>query len=1148
MYTTYYVDVSNSFNPHLSATALSPTYVMDSGVSITTTNQTMIGSNVVYFPPFEYVYINTSIIGLQHREIGLTENDCLNWHQFLAHMRFKRFDWKTPITMSDFRNQHVGLSAVPTTIIYKLKGERILIDAEEHYVGNSTIGYDIQMGFDTGVNIIANKPYCFSYKLPPHQISMVGGSDDVGEHDIPLEHGATLPSAFGPSMYGMLITNQGSDPYKLNFKNLNGNSLRFLAGTHINLYFMNGMIQTSEGVSLNENSDIVFERMFVNKFSGEWNSLNDIFYGVNGKNIKNYYWTDDVYLSSLMLNQFYYVGNNNSSYGYNVTLDNMWINASGYIGNILNRNFNVYNSTLRADYTLLTFKQYDCDINIVNSLVVTRDNAFENIGDPSTQKKPLQIFNCTVCWGNMIAADPTKSFVLNSDNIQYNYKRGVFVSDIQDYPPDMPPPRSIMTSAVELITKDRLSYFHPDFSGISISVKNSNQTSTNILTGLPWANGTYVQSRPDYLTLEYNTGHPGLGVDHVVEYSNVAIGVSVYGWVQGLQNVWWDVDADGIIGNSTVVRDGIGALYFDTFNNKSYNWISDETNVSPGDSVSFDIIDGDVTDFVNVYNPLEYVWNFSDTTKNIITTATSVSHEFQYSGVYDVGVDVKSYHGFYYVTDKKNSVIRVTSVPLFDFVVVNMDGSTPTNYYAGRQYLLSATNITDVGVYSITDIEYKYGENLDGDLFYNNSFTTPVDLTLMESERYPSCMRKRVVFNANSNTFAFGGNKYTTPIVFPHPIGWSNFAMAAHSIDGSYALLTKQYFIEIKEDVYYVDLSIEYENQDHWLTNTTGFIDTFENGVFNPGWSTNFSNGMTIVDMWGDKSATQIVGSQTIKMFDEVISSDFDVEFSLVRTDPNTSPMVSFVCSNNTMSIVWDYKNSSIRITGTRVDDANTVIQYIKHGFAYDLRCDNSLKSVVFKVNGTSKTIMYKFNNEGEWIDSGYITQQMGSISAINCMLGSYIGIGYFMGTASSGFFITNGTTEDYPLTFTQFATRVNSTALAYDKYLCKNYRKLLPTQNLNVIVPVTITHWLSSTMIGPWVLQFEKRTSPKITTSLELAMLKNGVIYNSDSTGVLKIGKTYDMYIVWNGTQKLIQIPEKWKASKYSVSNVIGSTIKMAK
>jgi hypothetical protein len=406
--------------------------------------------------------------------------------------------------------------------------------------------------------------------------------------------------------------------------------------------------------------------------------------------------------------------------------------------------------------------------------------------------------------------------------------------------------------------------------------------------------------------------------------------------------------------------------------------------------------------------------------------------------------------------------------------------------------------------------------------------------------KYPS---RYFVTESNVGDFMYGGGVYSRAIKFPHPIGTSNISVAVQSMDGKHIAKSTTVFVDIQEDVYYVDLDVEYEDTVGSITNTSYFYDNFETDTFNSGWSTIFKANTQIRKMWGNDYVAEPLSNVERTLLGTVdVPVGYTVEWLFVRDDKSSDATIRFV-GDRQLEITWSYINKAVSID---IDNARYTTVNHPSNASQDLRCDGSIKSIAFKLTNT--TLYIKFNNVGDWVSVATFVS-LGDLTDMTLQAQTGVGFGYFYADAVSGLPDTYGSSQDHPLTYTQFKNRVNNniSVNAYDKYKCKGYRQVPDRDFFDVQVPITIEGWgdLGST----WCLAFNPYGTSGIAQDFSLAMLRNGVIYNMKKSGRLLLVNTLDMFIVWNmsvGTKRVYQHPLKWKSSPYYVSNLVGTTIKI--
>lgn len=1122
----YYVNVDNNYKPHLSAAPVdangqAPRYVVNN-VTYWNTEDTSINSDgatkQIFFPPYE----SSLALG----DWGRTPTDALNWHQFLAHLRFKKHTY--PSATSN--------GSLVTTVVYKLFGTRILVDAYEHNVGNDEFGYDIPIGFDPN-----------TYYTTDHNFSYVNqdGSD---------------PGTSVLSMPNIVITSHLQTPWVLQFDELNGLALRFLAfGT--NVTFANGMIQTSEGESLDVNSDIVFERLIPHPNDRtKWLSVNDAYYGYafsgltyGDENIIKY---PDLYSYDMANRQYsprYAMSGGNSKW----LFDNMWISSSGYLGMYMSPSIRFLNSTIRSDFTLSTYRNTYDSISFENCILVCRDDGFEDFGSNIHKEiQPYTIDGSVVCWNSRNAGDPSGTFIKTFNNVQTGYKRGVFVSEVQDAPPDLPPPASVFTSAVADLGSDlsRISYLHEDFSGITLTSENLTINEWSKFRGISYDGATlddevqsnsyvidYVVSQltdsvaeqyvVDKIYLNVTNRIPKASSTQTFQYRAASIYIDGY---YSFENLWYTVDdSTAATCKNFVVRDGVGALYFPTYFPEFFDISLTSYEQYPSIPFNATVYDGTYSGFVSSFSPSVYNWGFDKVgNANVSYTSASTSATTPMTistlGSYNSYCYVVSNKGFYSCRSKDVLSFVQYGEPAFSVVLLNTDGTYVTNVYAGRDYLLSATNTSVYSDETIKRFLVLYGNNTP------YSSTNPnTSVAVWSTDRASN--------ESNIGQFVTSGNSLTSTIRFNDSFGWANIDCLAFGFDGSYLKSSLTKFVEVKEDVYFVDLSLEYENSKEQTLNSF-FSDDFETGSFQTGWSNNFTTFYNLKDMWGDFVAYSPT-NKTVQLFNKSISGDFDVKFSIVRdvTTQASTFVVSF-SDGSKLDIIWDSIAKTISIFKSSV----LVISKSLYDYVNDLRCPNSIRSIDFHIERVGGVVSVSYILADGW--SSFSTLgYMGSDCTLSYTGSTGMGLGYFNGESDSGFPIIDGTTEDYPLTFSQFRTRLNSTGMLYDKYYCRGYRLVNSNESITVGKNTTILAWSSLSdpiKYGPWVLAFAAGSNTVV--DFTKARMRDGIIYNTTTLGKLTLGTVFDVFAVWSGIPTDIkQKADYWKGSRHKLSKIVGSTIK---
>ena len=178
------------------------------------------------------------------------------------------------------------------------------------------------------------------------------------------------------------------------------------------------------------------------------------------------------------------------------------------------------------------------------------------------------------------------------------------------------------------------------------------------------------------------------------------------------------------------------------------------------------------------------------------------------------------------------------------------------------------------------------------------------------------------------------------------------------------------------QDVYYVDLSLDYKNSsDGWMTLDTGIYDTFESGSFDSNWGSLVSSNCTITTMYNQKVAVDSDATQSpIFALTNPIGGDIDLSFSFVRTSRTEKPefrLVAYGTSTTIFKVVWDYELSIINVSS---EEKTYKFKYntTPLGYVNDLRCSNSLRELNIRITGNTSesewTFSYKLKDD--WIDT----------------------------------------------------------------------------------------------------------------------------------------------------------------------------------
>jgi len=266
------------------------------------------------------------------------------------------------------------------------------------------------------------------------------------------------------------------------------------------------------------------------------------------------------------------------------------------------------------------------------------------------------------------------------------------------------------------------------------------------------------------------------------------------------------------------------------------------------------------------------------------------------------------------------------------------------------------------------------------------------------------------------------------------------------------------------------------------------------------------------------------------------------------------------------ISIIWEYLNSRMRVTKrsnqenyTYVDDT---IPYSSSVYAYDLRCDNSLRQIDFRITNDTEDgnieLYYTLSNSTEQQydgDLGTINGHMPNVwmNVSGNTLKS--GFGYFDLNANYGFGYMRGS-EDYPLTYTQFRDFIgNASSVKYgDIFKLRGYRSIQLDKFAQIKADdIYFMDWDNS-LYGPWIFNFANGSLPEAqkiqnyTVDLSKVSMYNGIIYNSYSLtyfGTLKIRKLFDVMLTWKKSNGTILFTTTYRRdSKYLTYNMFGSTI----
>lgn len=597
---------------------------------------------------------------------------------------------------------------------------------------------------------------------------------------------------------------------------------------------------------------------------------------------------------------------------------------------------------------------------------------------------------------------------------------------------------------------------------------------------------------------------------------------------------------DNVQDRFTSIRDGIGPF---TFVEMPDVYISaNPDSVAMTESAVFTNRD---TSYDVTYLPNGYEWDFGDDNVSA-TTSGGVEHTYLLPNYYDISMDVYSRNRWYSkTTDIKYRVELSGSDYTLDLYKWTTDGFdtflvSATSASIFDTIVMSAVNVSeypeDIVVYESWSHDFSdtYSGNISSDL--NDGFKYS-NGTEDESHIYISSGVYDVYFTAkqSDNTLI---TKYKTLDVYNHD-----------------------------QSIYYVDLSLEYEDINTWITKPTIINDDFEIGALDSGWGVTFKSMYGVATMWdemvayGDGSVTQLL--------DNPFHYDFDAEFSFVREERETNTIFEIKSIlNSVLKIEWDYVGD--RILVYHYGELIIVPYNLKdYGYVKDLRCSNSLRKLKIKItNDDGGNLTFQYSMDGvNWINTTILDDR--SISDVDKRLlvdvttNDTTGFGYIRIQSKYGLPYTFGS-EDVPLTYNEFKARVEINGIGdyNDKYLCRNHRKIAEPLNVNSSKYYEIDSW-DMDRYGPWMIIVDYNTN--ITkyeggsdVSFVGCMISNGIIYNlaESSNGNryainLKLSFAYDMFIVWQGVSSssnngvIELLKSKWMNRTSEYKEIVGGTIK---
>lgn len=1041
-----------------------------------------------------------------------TINDPLNWYQFLGSLA----DTHHPLDTYTAPDEY-------DTVVYRLTGSRIIDGTDSLFISGN---YIINIGFTA--HDVVDHPY-----VPPES--------HIKHHVITNWNDLSLT---------------GDDPYRITCT-ADSHHIRFRAYT-TSVHFMNGMIQTGDGGT--QGGSLLFERYIYNEIPSPYYGMKLPFEYITQYSNGYNYPTAKTY-KSMDVNLFEF--------------DNMWITSNGGL-NLIGSCFNFYNSFVRSAHAVTIVKNISNSITFHNSIVGFHDYALQDeyssymANNPNKQNvdtiRPINFGGgCAICQTEIGDCDPNKKFINTYGELLLEFQRGEFFDPYQTLSNlYATPPLSIATSAISSLGTSNLNYINAPWNSLS---------AVSINTTAKFKSQYYGISKKKVTITSYQSK---------TTTTALFLQNSVGSTICTTSNAWFNsVNSDGTVYTS-VHRDGIGPLYFPSFgvdpvNSESVHGYINGQEYTPYISCDSNMLEiGDANTyyandeaFKTHFNPSLYQY--------VATTINGLSGD----GVHNTSIGTVSNSDVYISEDSltvigngpsntipnvyyhsfnrwyRRGVYAKTSVKYvvnasYAFYIKDLNGNTidPTVgiMYAGRNYSIVITNTT-----VSTD-------------------TTPMcDSLLIEVNKFnPSCEQ---IFTPSVGGIAYVGGTTTYSFTPLKPTRWTNIDIVIRNADGSYSTLSNRYNIQETNRIFYADISSDYESSDAVLDYNTRAYDTFANGVITyDGWVSSMTRHFAVNKINSDWSlvTTDNYDTQLTSLSATDADTDpfvFDYKFSMVRS--NISDVVYFIIKDPgniwNINIAWEYLNSRITITktGRNVPSTEYTIPYSSTGYAYDLRCDNSLRSIDFRITNENGNIdLYYGLGNTELVQVDFNLGTIGGLIAnvwIKVLGSTYkSGFGYFDLNASYGFNMVRGT-EPYPMTFTQFRDFIiNPKLVKYgDIFKLRGYRSI-PMDAFGPIQAddLYFTDW-NNAVYGPWIFNFSDAnktnalsTRAKFTINLSKVSMYNGIIYNSYSKfyyGSLVIRKLYDVMLTWKvsggANGDVVCAPTYRRDSKALTYNMYGST-----
>jgi len=566
-------------------------------------------------------------------------------------------------------------------------------------------------------------------------------------------------------------------------------------------------------------------------------------------------------------------------------------------------------------------------------------------------------------------------------------------------------------------------------------------------------------------------------------------------------------------------RDGVGALWFNPMYSPLISVIPYVAHY--GETVTLKNAE---SDYDATFDPSLYTWNINGNKVDVVTALGEYEYTIDAYGIIPIGMEIKSHNAFYSVNTDTTFKSNINSSDVdIRIGIFNKDGQGVNTFTTSDTVNFTVTNLTNVSPSSIKSTEVVI---------------TDIGSQFISIPNYENIW-------IGFNQFEFIGNKQILCEVV--------------TIDGRSYYFSKYFSItETIGKTYYVDLSVEYDNQND-LKLKHGIFDDFEDQSIDNGFSTDFQSYYSIVKMYDEYVAKGVSNSEIIK---GISDGDVIIEWSFVRTKETDKPrfIINTGTNNDNIEIYWDFIGDKINVLYNGVKSSKIYGNYNK-----DLNCDTLRKLYMrCEYSNNSLIIKYSLDNGQTYIEYDK-SIQMKSFSNMTirtqCDTGSGLGyIGIHADNVIDGLFTGYGQgSEQYPFTYQQMYDRikVNGTGNKYDVYMCRNSRALpgrLRGQGVKFEIDrnkqYAIDVW-NAQKYGPWMLSFHGFINP-----IELAgtTLSNGIIYNVPASGGdglsnLSVTNLYDMLITWNSIQEKLKIifyrlPNQYSNGDYQ-SNIFGCTIK---